>query len=72
VLIYAFLSALFALLTAIFAKLGLANLNATLAMGVQMVVVLVITEMAIGKAIQRSFSKCFTYASLLLEKRKLT
>lgn len=40
-LIYALLSALFAALTAIFAKLGVANVNSNLATGIRTVIVLV-------------------------------
>ncbi len=39
--IYALLSALFAALTAIFAKLGVANVNANLATGIRTVVILI-------------------------------
>lgn len=40
-LIYALLSALFAALTAIFAKLGVANVNSNLATGIRTVVILI-------------------------------
>jgi transporter family protein len=52
-LVYALLSALFAALTAIFAKLGIANVNSNLATGIRTVVILIMVwciVMARGEA----------------------